>query len=135
MWPLLDSAIKTTHPQCDSVSGFMNRKDLYFLAVAVGILALFTFLWIISRKPPAMTARTEHAGISRTTPRETCWGCHTPESKMWERHPNKGKPTDRDKTTPCYACHKLPEAQVASSFFHTSNTTEVKVRWPNRQPG
>ena len=113
---------------------FMNRKDFYFLAVAVGIIALFTFLWIISRKPPAMTARAEHAGIDRSTTRETCWGCHTPDSKIWERHPNKGKPTDRDKTTPCSACHKLPQPQVARASFHTSSTMEVDFIWPNRQP-
>jgi hypothetical protein len=112
----------------------MNRKDLYFLAVAVGIIALFTFLWIISRKPPAMTTRPEHAGISNKTTRETCWSCHTPESKIWERHPNKGKPTDRDKTTPCYACHKLPEQQVADISLNTPNNMEVDLIWQNRQP-
>jgi hypothetical protein len=112
----------------------MNRKDLYFLAVAVGIIALFTVLWIISRKPPAMTARVEHSGITQKTPSDTCWGCHTPDSKIWERHPNKGKPTDRDKKTPCYACHKLPEPQVADASFHASNKREVGLRWPNPQP-
>lgn len=91
----------------------MNRKDIYFLGVAIAILGLFTFLWFISKKPPAMTPRPEHAGISRSTTRETCWGCHTPESKFWEHHPNKGKPTDRDHKTPCSACHKLPDSQVA----------------------
>jgi hypothetical protein len=111
----------------------MNRKDIYFLAVAVGIIALFTFLWIISRKPPAMTARPEHSGISNKTTRETCWSCHTPESEIWKRHPNKGKPTDRDKT-PCAACHKLPELQVALAAFHTSNNREVDFIWQNRQP-
>jgi len=111
----------------------MNRKDIYFLAVAVGIIALFTFLWIISRKPPAMTARPEHAGISKTTTRETCWGCHTPDSPIWARHPNKGKPTDRDKTTPCSACHKLPETQVAIASSYTSNNGEVDLKWLNRR--
>jgi hypothetical protein len=111
----------------------MNRKDIYFLAVAIGIIALFTFLWLASRKPPAMTARIEHAGINNKTTRETCWSCHTPESKMWERHPNKGKPTDRDKTTPCAACHKLPEHQVARALLHKSNKG-VDFIWPNRQP-
>jgi hypothetical protein len=111
----------------------MNRKDIYFLAVAVGIIALFTFLWIISRKPPAMKDRPEHADISTKTTRETCWSCHTPDSKIWERHPNKGKPTDRDKTTPCFACHKLPEPQVAIAPSYTSNNREVDFIWPNRQ--
>ena len=83
----------------------MNRKDIYFLGVAIAIIGLFTFLWIISKKPPAMSARPEHADITLKTPRETCWGCHTPESKFWEHHPNKGKPTDRDHKTPCSACH------------------------------
>ncbi|HJZ67700.1 MAG TPA: hypothetical protein VKF81_06250 [Blastocatellia bacterium] len=112
----------------------MNRKDLYFLAVAVGILALFTVLWVISRKPHAMTARPEHAGITRNTERETCYGCHTPDSKMWERHPNHGKPTERKATTPCYACHKLPEPQLADASFDKSNTREVALIWPNPLP-
>ena len=112
----------------------MNRKDLYFLGIAVAIIALFTFLWIVSRKPPAMTARVEHVGITRTTPAETCWSCHTPESKMWERHPNHGKPTERNKTTPCYACHKLPESQVADALLHMSNKGEVGFIWLNLQP-
>jgi hypothetical protein len=112
----------------------MNRKDFYFLAVAIGIIALFTFLWIISRKPPAMTARPEHSGVNTKTTRETCWSCHTPESKIWERHPNKGKPTDRDKTTPCMACHKLPEPQIATATFHTSSNREVDFKWQNRRP-
>lgn len=94
--------------------GFMNRKDLYFLAVAVGIVALFTVLWMIGRKPPPLTTRAEHAGLSHTTPRETCYGCHTPESKVWLHHPKKGKPPD--KTTPCAACHKFPDSQVAAFF-------------------
>jgi hypothetical protein len=112
--------------------GFMNRKDLYFLAVAAGIIALFTVLWIISRKPPAMTARAEHAGITRNTPRETCWACHTPDSKVWVRHPKKGKPPDI--TTPCYACHKFPEAQVADASHHRSRDREVDLIWPDPQP-
>jgi hypothetical protein len=112
----------------------MNRKDLYFLGVAVGIIALFTVLWVISRKPPAMTPRAEHVGITQKTPRETCWGCHTPDSKVWLHHPNKGKPTDRDKTTPCSACHKLPDPQVAAAFFQRPNNREVKLKWQNLQP-
>lgn len=110
----------------------MNRKDIYFLAVAIGIIALFTFLWMFSRTPPAMTARAEHSGLNNKTPRETCWSCHTPDSKVWVRHPKKGKPPDT--TTPCSACHKLPESQVAIASFHTSNNKEVDFIWPNRQP-
>lgn len=112
----------------------MNRKDLYFLGIAIGIIALFTFLWIVSRKPPAMSARVEHAGITRHTERETCYGCHTPDSKVWVRHPNHGKPTERVATTPCYACHKLPEAQVASAAFLKSSQREVRFTWLNQQP-
>src|SRR6185295_1293410 len=112
---------------------FMNRKDLYFLGVAVGIIALFTFLWIIRRPPPAMTTRAEHVGINQKTPRETCWGCHTPDSQVWQHHPNKGKPTDRDKTTPCSACHKLPDPQIAASAFRIRNTRELEFKWQNQQ--
>ena len=132
---LLDSALKATHREILLCArGFMNRKDLYFLGIAVAIIALFTFLWIISRKPPAMSARAEHAGITRNTTRETCYECHTPESKIWERHPNHGKPTERKATTPCYACHKLPETQVADASFHRSNEEEVAFIWLNLQP-
>ena len=112
----------------------MNRKDLYFLAVAVGIIALFTVLWIVSRKPPAMTPRAEHAGITRNTTRETCYGCHTPESKIWARHPNHGKPTERNATTPCYACHKLPEPQIATALIQMFNHKEVEFIWLNLPP-
>src|SRR5262245_3079205 len=109
----------------------MNRKDLYFLGIAVGIIALFTFLWAVSRKPPAMTPRPEHAGITRNTTHETCWGCHTPDSKIWERHPKKGKPSTTDKSTPCYACHKLPESQTADALFHHLQFREVGIIWPS----
>src|SRR5262245_52314727 len=103
----------------------MNKKDLYFLALAVGIVALFTVLWMISRKPPAMTSRAEHAGITRTTPRETCWECHTPDSKAWLRHPKKGKPQHH--TTPCAACHKLPDSGITAANF--ANVPEVRFSW------
>ena len=108
----------------------MNRKDLYFIGVAVAIVALFTFLWFISRKPPAMTTRAEHTGITRSTTRETCWECHTPDSKVWERHPKKGKPPD--KTTPCYACHKLPEPQIAIALSRING--EVRFVWQSQPP-
>ncbi|HVG20813.1 MAG TPA: hypothetical protein VNI02_17330 [Blastocatellia bacterium] len=109
----------------------MNKKDLWFFAMALGVIGLFTVLWVISRKAPPMTARAEHAGISRQTARETCWGCHTPDSKVWDRHPKKGKPPDQ--TTPCYVCHKLPETDAAHATNYSMKSMEDEFVWLNRQ--
>src|ERR1044072_8821536 len=105
----------------------MDKKDLWFLLIAVGVVALFTFLWAISRKAPPMTARPEHAGITRETKREECWGCHTPDSKIWDRHPKKGKPPDQ--TTPCYACHTLPGANAATAIILSTKIREGEFIW------
>lgn len=110
---------------------FMNKKDLWFLAMALGVVGLFTVLWVISRKAPPMSARPQHAGINRQTARETCWGCHTPDSKVWDRHPKKGKPPDQ--TTPCYVCHKLPEADAAHASNYSMKSREDEFVWLNRQ--
>jgi hypothetical protein len=109
----------------------MNKKDLWFLAMAVGVIGLFTVLCAISRKAPPMTARPEHAGLTRQTARETCWGCHTPDSKVWIRHPKKGKPPDQ--TTPCYVCHKLPEPDAATAMIFLTKSTEGEFVWRNLQ--
>lgn len=108
----------------------MNRKDIWFLLIAVGVIGLFTFLWAISRKAPSMSARTEHAGITRETKREECWGCHTADSKVWERHPKKGKPPDQ--TTPCYVCHKLPDASARTAALDSTTAREVEFIWPSQ---
>ena len=93
---------------------FMNRKDIIFASIALAVIGLFIFLSLIGRDAKPMTARGEHAGVTQDTPRETCWECHAPDSTvspMPPRHPKKGKPPDT--TTPCYACHKLPDPAVA----------------------
>jgi hypothetical protein len=117
----------------------MNRKDLIFLGIAVSVVALFIVLSVIGRKPKPMSARPEHAGMSRDTAREDCLACHAPDSQvapMPARHPKKGKPPDR--TTPCYACHKLPEPRMAALVFrlssnHLNRSGEVRFIWPNQQ--
>ena len=117
----------------------MNRKDLIFLGIAVSVVALFIVLSVVGRKPKPMSARPEHAGMNRDTAREDCLACHAPDSQvapMPARHPKKGKPPDR--TTPCYACHKLPEARMAALVFrlssnHLNRSGEVRFIWPNQQ--
>src|SRR5215813_9342742 len=83
----------------------MNKKDLWFLLIALGVVGLFTFLWAVSRKAPPLSVRPEHANVTRETRREDCWVCHAPDASaapMSPRHPKKGKPPDT--TTPCYVC-------------------------------
>jgi hypothetical protein len=109
----------------------MNRKDLWFLLIAVGVVGLFIFLSVMSRKPKAMQPRPEHAGITRETKREDCWSCHTPDSKVWDRHPKKGKPPDQ--TTPCYVCHKLPATVAATAELRSTKNREGEFSWLNLQ--
>lgn len=109
----------------------MVKKDYYFIALMIAIVGLFTFLWAIGRKAPGMTVRAEHAGITKETPRETCFECHTP---LPPRHPKKGLPDEvkgrPDKQpTPCAECHRLPQAAVAGF----SKTREGNLSWLNRR--
>jgi hypothetical protein len=95
----------------------MKKKDLMFIAMALGVIGLFVFLSLIGRKPKPLSPRPEHASVTKDTPRETCLECHAPGSPvapMPDRHPKKGRPPD--KTTPCYACHKYPTGAVAAVF-------------------
>ncbi len=110
----------------------MNKKDLIFLAIAIAVVGLFIFLSLIGRKPKPLGPHPEHAGLSQKTPRETCLECHAPDSTvapMPPRHPKKGKPPD--KTTPCYACHKMPEDAVA--IAELSKIREGRLKWLNQQ--
>jgi hypothetical protein len=139
LWPFLTPYIRfvrfaiwaTSHGRDDGASNFMNKKDLWFLLIAVGVVALFTLLSIFSRRAPAMKVRPEHAGITRETKREDCWGCHTPDSEVWLRHPKKGKPPDQ--TTPCYVCHKLPDAGAATAVLQPTRIREGELLWLDRQ--
>ena len=111
---------------------FMNRKDIIFAAIALVVIGLFVFLSLVGRKAKPVTARTEHAGITRETPRETCWGCHAPDSTiapMPARHPKKGKPPDT--TTPCYACHKMSD--TTATMIYLTKSREGALVWPVRQ--
>jgi hypothetical protein len=95
----------------------MNRKDLFFVVVAVAVIGLFIFLSVIGKKPAAMTPRAEHVGMSKDTPRETCLQCHAPGSQVAPmdksgHHPKKGRPPDQ---MSCFACHKPPEAAAVSA--------------------
>jgi hypothetical protein len=96
----------------------MNKKDLWFVLIALGVVGLFIFLSLISRKAPPLSVRPEHASVTRDTRREDCWACHAPDSSpfpMSPRHPKKGKPPDT--TTPCYVCHAYPDVKAASAFL------------------
>ena len=108
----------------------MNKKDLWFLLIALGVVGLFTFLWLVSRKAPPLNARPEHTAVSRDTKREACWACHAPDAAvapMSPRHPKKGKPPDQ--TTPCYVCHKYPDQSATPAIFITPTTREVTSLW------
>ncbi|HVF89712.1 MAG TPA: hypothetical protein VNH22_06570 [Blastocatellia bacterium] len=107
----------------------MKKKDLYFLAMAAAVIGLFVFLSMIGRKAAPMTARAEHSGLTKETPRETCWTCHALDSQiapMPARHPKKGKPPDQ--TTPCSACHKYPDAGAPPAFFNSVTSVSPKYR-------
>ncbi|HKY05164.1 MAG TPA: hypothetical protein VJQ56_09750 [Blastocatellia bacterium] len=111
----------------------MKKKDLYFLAMAVFVIGLFIFLSLVGRKAKPMTARAEHAAVTRDTPRETCWGCHGDETTVAPlpvRHPKKGKPPDQ--TTPCHVCHKLPDAPVALFRLNSHRPREGQFSWLSR---
>src|SRR5215475_5738136 len=113
----------------------MKKKDLMFIAMALGVIGLFVFLSLISRKPKPLTARAEHASITKETPRETCLECHAPTSTvapMPERHPKKGRPPD--KTTPCYACHKYPTEPAAAALLSMLPSINGDIfLWLNQQ--
>jgi hypothetical protein len=104
----------------------MKSKDLIFIAIIAGVVGIFVFLSAIGRKPPALTARPEHAGLTDKTPRETCLVCHAPDSTvapMPVHHPKKGRPPDK---MPCSVCHKMPHAAPA---LYISSPSEVERRW------
>jgi hypothetical protein len=48
---------------------------------------------------------------------------------MPANHPKKGKPPDQ--TTPCHACHKLPD--MAAEIFRPINAREELSLWLNQQ--
>jgi hypothetical protein len=112
----------------------MNRKDLIFAGIALSVIALFVFLSMSGRHGKELVGRPEHAGITRDTPRETCWSCHAPDATvapMPVRHPKKGKPPDQ--TTPCYVCHKLPEGLPAkAASVSKTNQREGLIKWQSQ---
>ena len=92
----------------------MNRKDLIFIAILAGVLAVFIVLSLVKDKPPQLAAREEHQGMVSSTPPDTCLSCHAPGSisPMNKRHhPVKGLPPKKDN---CFLCHKPPAAVVTA---------------------
>lgn len=86
-----------------------------------------------------MTARPEHAGMTDSTPRNTCFECHAPDSQiapMPPTHPLKGKPDEKkgqpeDKKTHCSLCHKPPPA--LQQTFNQNNKREDLFSWLDQQ--
>jgi hypothetical protein len=113
----------------------MTKKDLMFISMALGVIGLFVFLSVIGRTPKALTARAEHATFTKDTPRETCLACHAPESAvapMPAHHPKKGRPPD--KTTPCFACHKMPTAATPALLLNRVPADDRGfILWLSRQ--
>jgi hypothetical protein len=101
----------------------MNKKDLIFISIAIGVIGLFIFLSIIGQKPKPLTASDYHAGVTAQTLREDCLACHHPDHAMTDRarmpanHPQKGRWDDR-KGTNCVVCHKPPAATTAIFFSY-----------------
>lgn len=111
----------------------MGKKDLFFIGILVAVVGLFIFLSVTSRKPAPMSARAEHAGMSKETPRDTCLQCHASGNEIvpmpqGTRHPKKGGPLD-NKGTPCSLCHQPPD--TASATLHLQK--EGLRTWLNQQ--
>jgi len=91
----------------------MNKKDLIFIAIIVGVLGIAIFVWAMGRKAPKFTDRPEHSGLTAKTQRDTCLVCHAPDATvapMTARHPKKGKPPDK---FDCFICHKEQKSLTA----------------------
>jgi mono/diheme cytochrome c family protein len=100
-----------------------RRNDLIFASIVVAVVGLLILLSVYSRRAPAMTAGAIHEGMNQSTSRESCLGCHAPDSSvrpMGPRHPKKGKPPDQ---MSCFACHKAPP----------SNKKEELASWLDQQ--
>src|SRR5713226_8178033 len=108
----------------------MKKKDLIFIAIIVGVVGVFIFLSAIARKAPAFTDRSEHAGLTAKTQRDTCLVCHAPDASiapMPARHPKKGKPNERDTDKwVCFKCHKEEKPMTA---LIVSGVSEGRVSW------
>ncbi|HWC75851.1 MAG TPA: hypothetical protein VG778_00220 [Blastocatellia bacterium] len=114
----------------------MNKKDIYFVGLLVLVLGVFMTLWLISRKPPAMSGRAEHIGVTRETRRESCFECHGPDqaAPLPPHHPKKGLPDETKgrpnaTPTPCAECHKLPPPAVAA--FDIPGVRKGRPQWQN----
>jgi len=106
----------------------MNKKDLIFIAIALGVIGLFIFLSVIGKKPKPLSVQN-HSAYSSEWKRDTCLGCHAPGNvaPMPEKHPQKGRWDDR-KNTECNLCHKPPA--VTTAFFFPNHRKESFV-WLN----
>jgi hypothetical protein len=108
----------------------MNRKDLIFISIAVGVIGLFIFLSVIGKKPKPLTAE-HHPGVTDKMTREQCLECHGAAgvSPMPANHPQKGKEDER-RPTNCYVCHRPPQPATAAVII-LSNRREVEFVWPS----
>ncbi|HXG94926.1 MAG TPA: hypothetical protein VNN73_21480 [Blastocatellia bacterium] len=107
----------------------MNKKDLIFISIAVGVIGLFIFLSLIGKKPKPLNATDYHATVTAQTTRDECLACHAPEAAapMPANHPQKGRWDDR-KGTNCLVCHKPP---ARAAFILLPAYREGKSLWLN----
>jgi len=106
----------------------MNKKDLIFIAIALGVIGLFIFLSVIGKKPKPLSVQN-HSAYNSEWKRDTCLGCHAPGNvaRMPEKHPQKGRWGDR-KNTEWNLRHKPPA--VTTAFFFPNHRKEPFV-WLN----
>lgn len=116
----------------------MNKKDLIFISIAVGVIGLFIFLSMIGKKASPMTAE-HHPQFNNEWTRETCLSCHHPETgtaqkRMPPSHPQKGGLAD-SRSTNCTVpgCHRPPASAAKTAFIYQSNQREGQFSWLNRQ--
>ena len=108
----------------------MNRKDLIFISIAIGVIGLFIFLSVIGKKPKPLVAE-HHPQVTEHTTREQCLECHGAGkvSPMPANHPQKGKEDER-RPTNCYVCHRPPEPATAAVII-LSDHREGRLLWPS----
>jgi hypothetical protein len=116
----------------------MNKKDLIFISIAIGVIGLFIFLSLIGKKASPMTA-ANHPQFNSEWTRETCLSCHHPETgtaqkKMPPSHPQKGSVEDR-RGTGCTVpgCHRPPESGAKTALIYQPNHLEGQFSWLSRQ--
>jgi hypothetical protein len=75
----------------------MKKRDIYFAAIILVLVAVLYVLSISGKKPPAIPPDTVHVAAAT---KEDCLGCHAEgkSSPLRKEHPPKDQ---------CFECHKM----------------------------